>query len=464
MFARIAIWALPVFFVLMLAGFLGLRTWFNAWLESADFRDLIGGITSKQLKARGEYLPFHFSGATIYSDGFKARGTAKAAFSELGADQIRAEINLRGLWDHAWEIDEINIQRVQAALGHTAAPAVAEDQSGIAPEQPAPPSGPRFDWLPKRLDLRRIVIHETDLTWGKNTPWNGSMKGSTVTIVPDGEAWSIFCERGAISQNGQPDLTLDSARLRYQRPSLFITDGQLRYGESGAIAVSGEVNFEKILGVQAKFIGIPLTPFLREDWRAKLKGNIFGDVKIRSPLPLPAMPEISGKLNLAQGELEALPVLDQIAVFTRTERFRKIGLSKASADFVCAAGKTTVTNFVAESEGLIRIEGGFVVENAMIDGAFQVGVTPASLQWLPGSQEKVFTVAHGGYLWTTMRLTGAVDHPNEDLTQRLVAAAGGTLIDTVQSLIQEVPKTDLPDVPKKLIDDFVTPLIKEGDW
>src|SRR5689334_23899359 len=63
--------------------------------------------------------------------------------------------------------------------------------------------------------------------------------------------------------------------------------------------------------------------------------------------------------------------------------------------------------------------GAFTVETGLIDGAFQVGVTPGSLQWLPGAQAKVFTESRGGYVWAPMRLTGPVNKPQDDLTGRL---------------------------------------------
>jgi hypothetical protein len=286
------------------------------------------------------------------------------------------------------------------------------------------------------------------------------VNGAAVTLTPDGDGWNIFCEGGKVTQQGGPELTIDQVRLRYQSPSLFITDGTLHYGSEGSVALDGEVNFEKSLDVRAKLGGIPIAPFLREDWRAKIKGNLSGEIKIRAALPMLPGPSLEGSLALTQGELEALPVLDQIALFTRTERFRKINLTKTSANFTHAADRTTVTNFIAESEGLIRVEGGFVTENGMIDGTFQVGVTPSSLQWLPGSQAKVFTVARGGYLWTTVRLTGPLASPQEDLTRRLVAAAGGEVIDTIQNTIQDLPNGKLPDAPKKLIEDILTPLLK----
>ncbi len=459
--ARIALWSLPVLFVALVGGFLFLRMWINAYLESTPFRRLIGDLTSKQFKASGEYMPFHFAGTAIYSDAFKARGTDKAFFSNMDADQIRAEINLRGLWDHVWLIDGIDIQRVQISLGHTAAGAPAvDDRVEVAPENNAVPVESRFDWLPKRVDLRKVLIHEANLKWGERTPQEGDVNGAMLTLMPDGDAWNILCDGGKVSQKGTPDVTINQVRLRYQRPSLFITDGQLRYGSEGSIALSGEVNFDSGVDVRAKLSGIPVTPFLREDWRAKLKGNIAGDVKIRAPMPLQTAPQLEGSLSLSQGELEALPILNQIATFTRTQRFRKINLSNVSGNFTEANGKLTVTKFIAESEGLIRTEGSFTIANSSIDGTFMVGVTPGCLQWLPGSQTKVFTISSEGYLWTNVHLTGPLDNPKEDLTPRLMAAAAGTAVDTVQDILQQVPKGSLPDVPKKLIDDFVTPLLK----
>jgi hypothetical protein len=456
---RVALWSLPLLFVLLVAAVLVGRAWINAYLQGSAFRELVGGLASKRLKASSEFQPFHLSGTTIYSDAFRAEGSAKAAFSQLDADQIRAEINLRGLWQRAWEVDEISLQRLRVSLGHPFGAPVAELPDDFSPEQ-KPPAAPRSGWLPNRVDLRRVVIRETDLKWGEGTAQSGAVNGAAVTLTPDGDGWNIFCEGGKVTQQGGPELTIDQVRLRYQSPSLFITDGTLHYGADGNVALDGEVNFEKSLDVRAKLGGIPITPFLREDWRAKIKGNLSGEIKIRAALPMLAGPSLEGSLTLTQGELEALPVLDQIALFTRTQRFRKINLTKTSADFTHAADRTTVTNFIAESEGLIRVEGGFVTENGMIDGTFQVGVTPSSLQWLPGSQAKVFTVARGGYLWTTVRLTGPLASPQEDLTRRLVAAAGGEVIDTIQNTIQDLPNGKLPDAPKKLLEDILTPLLK----
>jgi hypothetical protein len=140
-------------------------------------------------------------------------------------------------------------------------------------------------------------------------------------------------------------------------------------------------------------------------------------------------------------------VLDQIATFTRTDRFRRISLSKASVTFSRDGRILTAKDLLLESEGLMRVEGAFTVVDGNIDGLFQIGVTAASLQWLPGSQARVFTIAHDGYYWTSVRVTGPAAHPKEDLTARLIAAAAGeilqgtqdTILDTARSLLDQLP-------------------------
>jgi hypothetical protein len=88
----------------------------------------------------------------------------------------------------------------------------------------------------------------------------------------------------------------------------------------------------------------------------------------------------------------------------------------------------------------MRVEGNFTLLGGQIDGTFDVGVTAASLQWLPGSQSRVFTTARNGYYWAPMRLTGPVDHPNEDLTGKLAQAAAGQVIDTVGGAVKDATK------------------------
>ena len=190
----------------------------------------------------------------------------------------------------------------------------------------------------------------------------------------------------------------------------------------------------------------------------RLHGKIAGDVRVQGRLPSANGPVVSGSLQLSDGQMEALPVLNEIANFTMLDRYRRLTLSRASADFRQENGTLRATNFVAESAGLIRVEGGFTIEKGIIDGAFQVGVAASSLALVPGAQERVFTETRGLYVWTPMRLHGPVDAPGEDLSQRLVAAAGGAVVEKVGDTVNKVIETG-KDVIKGAFDRLM-PLFK----
>src|SRR5690606_17290344 len=125
-----------------------------------------------------------------------------------------------------------------------------------------------------------------------------------------------------------------------------------------------------------------------------------------------------------------------------------------------------ITDLVLQSDGLTRLEGSFVLKDRQItEGQFRLGVTPGTLRWIPGAEQKVFTHAENGFLWTPLEISGSLDQPRENLSARL---AGGA----VESLVEDAPRqaTDAAkkilrdpsstiDTGKKLLDSLV-PLLK----
>ncbi|MEA3189383.1 MAG: hypothetical protein QOD99_3213 [Chthoniobacter sp.] len=428
---RIAAWIALSLFASALAAVLVTRVLFGIYLNSEGFRKKIGAAVAQTLKADGTFMPFHFSGPSIYSDGFAARGT-EAFFTELRAEQIRADFNWRGLLHRSWQIDQLELQRLDITFAeHRAEPELRENRGGAVPA--------RSDgW---KVDLRGASVRESQWTWGVGTDHAGGVNGAGLRLTPDGDAWLIDAQGGKLVQSGWPELRLETARLRYQPGSLFILDSLFRQG-TGSIKTSGEIAFGSLADMRVELAGIDVNPMLPADWRARLSGKLFGDVKVRAPLGSDATDGVTvdGPLRLADGQLTALPMLDQISTFTRTQRFRQMALSKATADVSRSIERIEARNIVLESEGLMRVEGQCSIANGAIDGTFQVGVTPASLQWIPGSRARVFTVARGGYLWTPMRLTGSADHPTEDLTPRLVAAAADEVINDVEGSVRDTTK------------------------
>jgi hypothetical protein len=194
-----------------------------------------------------------------------------------------------------------------------------------------------------------------------------------------------------------------------------------------------------------------VSPLLKEDWRARLHGLLNGEARIKVPLKEggPSLATtVTGKVRLERAVIEALPVLNKIADYLRTERFRRVELNQASANVTFDRKGLVVENLVLESKQLIAIRGGFTLENGIVNGTFQVGVTPGPLQWLPGSQERVFNVERDGYVWAPMRVTGPPDALKEDLSSRLIAAAQGAVVEKVEKTATEAVGTAVESAKK----------------
>lgn len=432
-FQRRACWGLGGLLGFLILAALAARLGAGWYLQSERFRQQITSAVGHELQAEGDFLPLHFADGTFYSDGYAARGKANAFFSNLRAEQIRALVNWRGLLDRRWEIDELNVQNLEVQFGGR-----TPEATPVPDTKPHPPKK-KSRW---RLDLRRAEVAQSTWRWGTTPATTGSVTGAGFVLLPNDGEWLIEAHGGTLDQTGWPSLTIDSAKLRYAGPSLFVRESSLRNG-AGHLAVTGEMRFDQLADFQAQFERIALSPLLPPDWRVRLRGELSGSAHIRAPLPA-GDPQIDGDLQLQNGEIEAIPVLDAIATFTQTDRFRRVAVTRGSLAFTRVAGLTTVKNLILESEGLLRVEGSGTIANGRIDGHFQLGVTAASLQWLPGSQARVFTVAHDGYSWTPVHVSGPVDHPHEDLTKRLLAAAAGELL--------EKSPNDILDSAKSLLD------------
>lgn len=445
---KVLLWTVPVLLVLAVGGFFIAKAAVDAYLRSERFRVFIAQRAGDTLHAETELAPLRFDSASLYTNDFSAQGSAEAAFSKMELAGIRAELSGRRFLERVWQVDRVTIQRVEVQL---------EGPRVSLPPKPerltkTPPESRGGGWLPNRVEISDASIQDATIAWEE-----GELRGSAVQFKPGDGGWNIEGTGGHLRHGSLPPLDVQRLTMRYREPSLFVQSAEFRQGAGGSVVVAGEVNFKERLELRATLKNITLTPYLAGDWRARLKGDVSGDVAVRSPLPASGPPEIRGSLAISNGHLEALPVLNEIAAFTRTQQFRKVQLTRASGDFIHIGDLLDVQNFVAESAGLIRIEGAFRVEASQIDGTFQVGVVPSSLQWLPGSQTRVFTETRDGYLWAPMRLTGPVGAPKEDLSARLVAAAGGAVIEQVETTIKDAAQ-GVRDAAKGALDLLFAPL------
>jgi hypothetical protein len=429
--------ALLALMVVLLAGVVVARVVFNRYLHSEAFRRSLGEAAANALQANhADFAPLDFDGATVFGENFRATRDDGGGFSTMEADELRASFDWHGLLRHTVQIDEMAVQRLNIdppakgeAIPETA-PGVAETPAPL--ETPAPFGEEHPGWT---VDLRKAVISEANWRWSDDPL--GGITGTALTLTPNGrDAWVIDARGGTVQTAGWPALDLDEASMRWQSPTLYVNSASLRNGSS-RLTVTGEIEARESVNLLVKLDGVDVQPLLTPDWRERLTGRISGQATVEAPLGTgDAARElaVSGTVSMVDGQLTALPILDEIGTFTHTARFRQLDLTRASAEFTRTPERIEVRNMVVESEGLIRVEGAYKIVNGQIDGKFQVGLTPETLQWIPGSQDEIFVDSRGGYRWTPMRLTGPVEHPVDDLTPRLVAAAGNSVIKGVEGV------------------------------
>jgi hypothetical protein len=186
-------------------------------------------------------------------------------------------------------------------------------------------------------------------------------------------------------------------------------------------------------------------------WRKHLAGTLSGSAVIE------ASGQIAGDVLLQDGRIEDLAVLGLIADFTGNPSFRRMPLQEMAARFSYRNGWLEFQNLTAESKGLLRMIGtAKVAPDGKLDGRFEIGVTPQTLQWLPGSRERVFRTARDGYLWADLVVGGTLQYPTEDLSARLTTALGQELIEKGTNALQNIPGNATEGV--KSILDILRPL------
>ena len=442
-------WALLALVVLALVAVVVARAIFTRYLHSEAFRKTLSEGASHALNAsEADFSPLDFEGALVYSQNFHARRNDGGGFSNIDADQVRANFDWHGLLKHTVQIDELTMQRL--VVTPPLAGAVPSSVEPATESTPAPLGQQGAGW---KVDLRKAVIEQANWQWSAAPA--GGVENTALALTPDGQGgWNIAAQGGTVRQKGWPDLHLDSSSLRWQSPTLYINSASLHDGLS-TVNLTGSVETRREMNLKASFEGVDVQPFLSPDWRQRVSGRLSGQADIEAPLDesfasggtvatgegsAARQVTVSGSLSMQDARLTALPVLDEIGVFTHTQRFRQLDLTRVTAAFKRTPGRVEVTSMIAEAAGLIRVDGHYTIENGMIQGTFQVGVTPETLQWIPGSEEQVFVDTHDGYRWTTMNLSGPVGHPDDDLTPRLTAAAGGTVIKSVEGAAGEVKK------------------------
>jgi hypothetical protein len=381
------------------------------YVEGPRFRAALEQETAKGLHfPASEFAPIRQTGLlSAQSERFKAREGRKA-ITRLDAQRITARFNPLGVFLRRWQIDDLHVGR---------------GEIGIQVYEPKPEPRPVRPWyfflLPDRVYLKRVWSDDVDVTW----PMRGDKGGifqTRLLITPHGRDFEYRASGGTLKNPSAPELAVRQVHLLITKKLFSLYNLDLNSGDGsihgeGTTAISGEKRADFVFN----WNDVPVREWLPQTWSGNFAGAAAGDLHWTGGDYKLASATIIGAVSIKGGRISDLKFLDTIAAVTKRSDLAQLDLDTCRAKFRWREGDCELSDIVIEESGKFRIEGTVSFSDRSLGGTLQIGVTRQYLTWLPRPEE-VFSWETGGYLWTTVHLSGTLRSPQQDLSPRLVQA------------------------------------------
>ncbi|HYJ05494.1 MAG TPA: hypothetical protein VEX43_10190 [Chthoniobacterales bacterium] len=384
------------------------------YVESDAFRAELEKQTAKGLHfPASTYAPIRRTGfLSAASDGFRAQNGRKALVT-IDAHGITARFNPLGVFLRRWQLDAVHIDGGEVA---------------IQTYEPKPEPSPSKPWyhvfLPARVHLQRVWTEPADVTW-KLRNEKGGFFGTRLLITPHGHDFEYRATGGTMKGPLIPDLPLRRTHLLITKTllTLYTLDLTTETQSDGFIQAEGTAGTreDKSVDFKVKFGKVPVREWLPGSWDDHVSGLAAGDVHWHGKNPKLEESQMQGSLRVEGGRVRRVPFLEKLASITGKKSIEQLELSECSAEVDWQSPKAEIKNIAIEDKGKFRIEGAVSIREKSLGGAIQLGVSRDYLEWLPQAEE-VFPREKGGYLWTTVQLSGTVDKPEQDLSPRIIDA------------------------------------------
>ncbi len=416
----------------------------DSWMKGEGLRNFLTGKAAVILKSEVTLGATKWEGSQVYAEGFSARGYEDAAFAKLDLDSIRATNG--GSKKGAVQIPEVKINRMNIEFSPARKKGKFPASAGTGADSKALPEW-LTKWLPNRVEIGEIRVDAGNLEINDATGKKiVSLKSVRTKVMPDFETkiWEIKGQGGNFHVESLPEMKLKDMALRWKNKNLFLNQVALGIFKDGYIDGLGEISFENSapkLDLELNVSRIDVHEVMRdEQWKKRLSGTLRGKIMV---LGNPGNLHQEGTIYLEEGLLKSLPILETIAGYTRSEKFKRLALNEAHSDFVRKGDRIELRNLVVQSDGLLRLVGKVDIDGEQLRGNLRIGVVPGTLRWIPGAEQSVFTESKDGFLWAGMVLAGTTAKPEEDLSGRLILAAG-------EAILKELPEETLNQAKKLL--------------
>lgn len=421
------IYASLVMGFLLIAGLVYGYNAVRSYLRGDEFRIMLGSRAGEMLEGKGEFAPFQWDGWSVSTDRFSFVGAD--GVRKFQASGIEGEVDLGAIWGNAYRLENIQLREFEFNGDFR------EGVSGTG-EIDTWESEPGFfsDFLPDRVEVSGVDVASVSGEALTDTgDWRWSNVSARIRPGSGEQVYDLELNGGEITT---PLLLVDrlslrSAKGRYSNGQVFLLSSEFGALDKAMVRAEGDFSLlNKSWQIRGDVTGARVEDIVEEDWKQKLMGPIAARFEVTGSAEQQTL--IRGDVKITDGVLTALPVLNHIAAYAQTSRFRRLVLNEASLEFERRGEVLDLRKILLSSEGLVRIEGDMRVDGELIrKGDFEVGITPGTLAHLPGAETKVFQRGRLGLLWAPLKISGTLSSPKEDLSRRLIEAAGERMFEMI---------------------------------
>ncbi len=431
---------ITVILIAVIAGYI----YVSRYIRSEEFSTKLQNDLSEKLEADVTLSPLKWKGWHVGSSELQLVNGQKEIKNGRISD-IRLKISGDSLKSQQVILDSIRIDECKLNLQSKQTSKKKNKSRRTPQDQAQPPS------TIEKSDEPKIVIHEVLIdrcSISLEKPHlelkQAQVQARAEKGQPQNQLFTLKKGRLQTPYPGLEDLEIQEIQIKYHDPQVSLQKASLKLSEGGLLTGQGLYHLDKkTFEASGTMSDIPTSTFLKGDWKQQLTGTLNGDYRVAKKR---FQTTSAGSVQLENGILKALPILKRIAAYTNTSRFLHIPLSQSSFDFEHEKNKLTLRNIELYSAGLLKIKGEITMRGEQLSGVLKVGLPPEIVSKIPGGEKAVFTHRSEGLYWADVTLSGTKDKPKEDLSRRIILAAGTRLLEiapeTGEALLKVAGSTD----------------------
>ena len=363
----------------------------SSYLKSSKFKRFIETKIGQNLNIEGEFDKFNWSGPSLNSNEFSAKGYADNPLSKIRANGIRANINLGAIKNKTWEVSSVDINQLNFLIDESDKKFSNPYKNRVNEFHKKESNWFKKLFFPNKLIFKSFRVSDINFDFN-NYPLTILGRGISLNAEESSvsNSYKIKAFNGGVWIDDFPKLLLKEGHFRNVGNKIIMDSFDFNLFDESRARLFGEIIASKSpsLDIECKLSDLPADKILPEDWIKKLKGLINIDININGSVDNYI---IQGSAQLINGSLEALPILERIDEFLGTSKFRRLALNEFNITY--SVGKSRSVNidqFYSLTHGTVCLTGIFSYKNQKIDsGKYMIGITPETLKWLTLSKKEI---------------------------------------------------------------------------